>query len=193
MLKMCVLFTFSSYGIHISDGRFYTRVNKTGDWFHVVLNFVWPRDGIKIYHGGVEVKRDRSKAAGNFTNGDRRIVIGRRFSGSDERYASVQMDELLFFNEALTKTEITILSKYRSGSNILFYILSPFQNYASIFFKSIFLNEAKIFKVHKNVIWFNINSNSTLLNLALFERQIPMLLNEIYPDDDLNSCKYLFC
>ena len=74
---MCVIFTYCSYGIHISQGRFHTGAKKTGDWFHVVLNFVWPRDGIKIYNDGVEVKRDRSIAAGNFTHGDRRIAIGR--------------------------------------------------------------------------------------------------------------------
>ena len=118
---MFVIFTCSSYGIHISQGRFYTGANRTADWFHVVLNFIGPSDGVRIYHDTVEVKRDKSKTAGNFTHGDRRIVIGRRFSGSDKRYASVQVDELLFFNQKLTETEIKMLSKYRGVSNILFY------------------------------------------------------------------------
>ena len=105
----------SRYGVRLSDGRFYGEADKLGDWFHVVLNFIGPSDGIRIYHEGVKVITDISTNAGNYTQGDRRIVIGRRFSGSDDRYASVQIDELLFFNEALTETEIIMLGMYNTS------------------------------------------------------------------------------
>ena len=103
--------TCSRYGIHLLDGRFYGEADKLGDWFHVVLNFIGPSDGIRIYHKGVKVISDASKNEGNYTEGDKRIVIGRHFSRSDERYASIQMDELLFFNEALTEDEIILLGE----------------------------------------------------------------------------------
>ena len=101
----------SRYGVHLLDGLFYGEADKQGDWFHVVLNFIGPSDGIKIYHERVKVITGASRTAGNCTQGDRRTVIGRRFSELDERYASVQMDELLFFNEALTEDEIIMLGE----------------------------------------------------------------------------------
>ena len=67
----------SRYGLHLSNGWFYGEADKLGDWFHVVLNFIGPSDGIQIYHEGVKVKSDASKNAGNYTEGERRIVIGR--------------------------------------------------------------------------------------------------------------------
>ena len=85
------------------------------------MNFIGPSDGIQIYNDGVKVTNDASKRPKNYTDGDKNIVIGRRFSDLDKRYASVQVDELLFFNQTLIETEITTLSKCRSISNILFY------------------------------------------------------------------------
>ena len=70
------------------------------------------KDEIQIYNNAEKVATDKTKAAGKNSKGNGRIVIGRHFSGSDGKYASVEMDELLFFNQALTEKEITLLSKY---------------------------------------------------------------------------------
>ena len=43
--------------------------------------------------------------------GDGRIVFGRFYTDVDDRYASVQMDQLLFFNHALTAPEMFKLSQ----------------------------------------------------------------------------------
>ena len=43
--------------------------------------------------------------------GDGKIVFGRVYTDLNMRYASVQMDELLFFNHALITVEILKLSE----------------------------------------------------------------------------------
>ena len=35
-----------------------------------------------------------------------RIVVGRQYTNRDERYASVQVDELIYFNAALTSDDV---------------------------------------------------------------------------------------
>ena len=119
----------SRYGIHLSDGQFYGEADELGDWFHIVLNFIGPSDGIRIYHEGVKVLSDASKDEGNCTQGDRRIVIDRRFSGLDERYASVQRYGLLFFNEALTEDEIILLGEGNT-SKVLHFVVKDRDVYA---------------------------------------------------------------
>ena len=77
-----------------------------------MLNFIGPNNGqgISIYqdgeHKGNETTKD-STSSPDPSSG--RIVIGRLLNG---HYASVQVDELLFFNQTLTESEITMLSQY---------------------------------------------------------------------------------
>ena len=89
--------------------------NKYDHWQHIVLSFVKGRedkDEIQIYNNAEKVATDKTKALGTNSKGNGRIVIGRNFSGSDGKYGSVEIDELLFFNQALPETKITLLSKY---------------------------------------------------------------------------------
>ena len=89
--------------------------NKYDHWHHIVLSFVKGRedkDEIQIYNNAENIATDKTKAVGTNSKGNGRIVIGRHFSGLDGKYASVEMDELLFFNQALTETEIKKFSKY---------------------------------------------------------------------------------
>ena len=90
-------------------------------WFHLVVNFIGPNDGegLRIYYDEVEARssrlgRDSTIAGPSFTifrNLSRRIFIGINFDRNDY-YSSVQVDEMFFFNQALTETEITSLSQY---------------------------------------------------------------------------------
>ena len=64
---------------------------------------------MSIYHDGLAPSSLIASSSSHIP-GDGRIVIGRRFSELDSNYASVQVDELLFFNQALTFTEINALS-----------------------------------------------------------------------------------
>lgn len=117
------------YEIHLLDGKFLASVNKYDHWHHIVLSFVKGRedkDEIQIYNNAEKVATDKTKASGTNSKGNGRIIIGRHFSGLDGKYASVEMDELLFFNQALRETEITILSKYTTEGYI-YYLLFTFE------------------------------------------------------------------
>ena len=60
---------------------------------HIVLNYIGPNNGqgIRIYHDGLQVGSDDTKTVG---------------TEDDSIYASVDMDELLFFSEVLCDHQI---------------------------------------------------------------------------------------
>ena len=100
------------YRTAMSTGNYIAHGTIPSGWFHTVLNFIGPADGIRAYHDGVEVGRDTNIHGNPKHNGDRRIVIGRYFVKSTTSYSSVQVDELLFFDQMLTDDEITIMSQF---------------------------------------------------------------------------------
>ena len=102
---------FCRYRVTMSAGHFQTFDTKPSGWFHVVLNVIGPDNGIRIYHDGIEVASDTTTHGDPKHNGDRRIVIGRYHAKSEGTYSSLQVDELLFFNQMLTDDEITMLSQ----------------------------------------------------------------------------------
>ena len=86
------------------------------EWIHAVLNFIGTNDEevIRIYNNGVQVTNEEiGQTNRTQSTSDGRIVIGRLYTNEDEDsdYASVQVDELLFFNQTLTEPEIAMLSK----------------------------------------------------------------------------------
>ena len=82
-------------------------------WTHFIINYIGSEDGegIRIYYDGVRRENDTSMNLNSFNTGDGRIVIGRVYTDIDDRYASVQLDELIFFNIKLSDSEISILSQ----------------------------------------------------------------------------------
>ena len=76
-----------------------------------MLRYIGPNNGqgIRMLINGEQVDSDKSKYLESFTAGDGRIVVGRRFTDRDQAYASVPVDELIFFNSALTWNEIRTL------------------------------------------------------------------------------------
>ena len=98
-------------------GGLIVRVGPTrpanNDWFHIVLNFIGTNagEGFRIYHGGELVANSTRLISNRFPRIQGSIVIGRAFSTQDERYSSIQVDHLLFFNQALTEEEIKMLSR----------------------------------------------------------------------------------
>ena len=116
-------FSFVRYKIRLFGARFFVaNQTKLSGWFHLVLNFLGPNDGqgIHIYYNG-ELKSVKDKPVQHtYAEGDRRIVIGRYYSGNNntkyDRFASVQVDELLFFNQALKLDEI---SKYFDSLTVI--------------------------------------------------------------------------
>ena len=77
-----------------------------------MLNYVGPNDDeeIRIYHNGNEVASETTLLSLSRSAGDGRIVVGRRYTNRNWDYASVQVDELIFFDQALTQEEINTLA-----------------------------------------------------------------------------------
>ena len=78
---------------------------ETG-WKHILLNFIGPNDGqgAKFFLDGSQVQIDSSKEDMSRTAGDGRIVVGK--SG---HYENMDIDELIFFNQALNYDQIESL------------------------------------------------------------------------------------
>ena len=78
-----------------------------------MLNYIGPNDGegIRIYYNGTEAASDTTRDGGSYSAGDGRIVVGRYYTDHDgaEDYASVQIDELIFFNHALNNDNVNAL------------------------------------------------------------------------------------
>ena len=70
-----------------------------------MLNYIGPADGqgFTIFTDGVLQGSDTSKDTRSRTPGDGRVLIGRAIT---DWYASVEIDELTFWNRALTQQEI---------------------------------------------------------------------------------------
>ena len=83
-------------------------VPKPTGWTHVVLNYIGPNNGqgIQVYHGGEPAGRGDTKSGLKHSPGDGRVVLGRVFTDSNSYYASVDVDEISFFNKALTGGDI---------------------------------------------------------------------------------------
>ena len=71
-----------------------------------MLNYIGPNSGqgISIYYNAEEVTVDTTKRTA-----PRPPVLGRRYTGRDQEYANVDVDELIFFNQSLSTADITAL------------------------------------------------------------------------------------
>ena len=100
------------YLVSLLDGYFIFLETKSFHWRHSVLNYIGPNDhqGINIYHDGGHVGNG-TKTVKQTSRVNGRIIIGKVTYEQRGFYASVQVDELLFYNRALTEEEITMLSQ----------------------------------------------------------------------------------
>ena len=75
------------------------------------MNYHGPNNGqgIRIYYNGTEVDRYTHTILDALSAGDGRVVLGRYKTNIDNNYGSVQVDELIFFNQALSEGDITML------------------------------------------------------------------------------------
>ena len=83
---------------------------KSSEWVHSVTNFYGPNNGqgIRIYHNGQLIGYDSTRTTPNPSKSpvNGKIAIG----NFDDRYASVQVDELFFFNRPVSTAEIKIFN-----------------------------------------------------------------------------------
>ena len=97
------------------DGFFVTTVDKPSPgWTHIVLNYIGPdsRQGIQIYLDGEHTKNDLELTITTYTRtlGDGKVVLGRRYTDQDKNYASVEIDELVFFDSNINMAQIQMLA-----------------------------------------------------------------------------------
>ena len=101
------------FRVYLLDVYYLVIQTRPTGWTHIVLNYIGPNDGqgIRIFYDGQEVTSEIRKSASSSSRpaGDGRIVVGRIYTDQDKLYASMQIDELAFFNEALSSTEITAM------------------------------------------------------------------------------------
>ena len=83
-------------------------VTVPSGWTHVALNYIGPDNGqgIRIYHDGVQTGSDNITSEETFLAGEDWVVVGRFYTKRNQEYATVDVDELLFFNQELSDQEI---------------------------------------------------------------------------------------
>ena len=65
--------------------------------------------GIWMFVNGAKVDSDTSGLGTSRSTGDGRIVVGRSYTDQDKLYASVQVDDMIYFNQALINEDINKL------------------------------------------------------------------------------------
>ena len=98
----------SRYAQAFPTGALAMQTTVPTGWFHVVYNYIGPGngEGVAIYHDGVEELRKTDRSTHAYAAGSGVVVIGRAFPSRDEKYVSLMVDELMFFNRKLTLEEI---------------------------------------------------------------------------------------
>ena len=104
----CFAFRYHAWN---SKSFFYVDVARPTGWVHVVSNFIGTADEMKIYHDGAEaghatriVEEDREE---DRVSNEGTIFVGRFRPNSTSTFV---IDEMLFFNAALSEDDITLLS-----------------------------------------------------------------------------------
>ena len=102
---------FFSVVVELVNGYYVTKPNKPSGWTHIVVNYYGSNStaGIKVFFDGTGTASDTVWSSDSRSTGDGRIVLGRRYTDQDRDYASVMIDELIYFNKALGDDEINVL------------------------------------------------------------------------------------
>ena len=104
---------FVSYWVSVRDGTFFdTTVDKPNGWFHSVLNFFGPDEGLGIYHNGMHVRNIAGKGMDNTSQTPLETL-------SLAEYGLIPMLAILqlmlmncfFINRTLTEKEIRMFSQ----------------------------------------------------------------------------------
>ena len=97
------LMIFFFRNIHLStlDGYYLLEFPRPTVRTHLVLNYIGPQDGIKVYTDGTLGGQDDLIAGNNRSPGKGDVILGRRYTNENNHYGSFDIDELMFFNETL--------------------------------------------------------------------------------------------
>ena len=100
-------FTYFRYNIDEPQGGYVFIINEPSGWVHAVMVYHGVGQGITVYHDGMVVGTDTSRAVGTRVQGTGDMFIGRRLDNSGSLYASVHVDELKLYNRQLSADEIS--------------------------------------------------------------------------------------
>ena len=106
-----IIIYFLKVLVILPNGQIFTDCPKPTEWTHIVMNYIEPNDGegIRMFVNGTEVASDTDTIEWSSSAGDGRIVVGRQITNVDFNYASFQVDELLYFNAALTSDDVQLI------------------------------------------------------------------------------------
>ena len=101
-----LLFRHEGFFLTLSEYQIFVGDFLLSGWTHIALTVLSPRytEHVRMFING-EVAKDTSRFT-RWHSGDGRIVIGREFTDRDEGYTSMHIDELIFFNQALTDDNV---------------------------------------------------------------------------------------
>ena len=83
-----------------------------GEWLHLAGVYYGPNEGegIALYLNGIQVANDTARATtSSVIPGSGKLVVGRKRSEINDRYASVEVDEILLFNRKLSAAEVQMI------------------------------------------------------------------------------------
>ena len=99
--------------MRLVDISFSTKSPKVlGEWLHLVGVYYGPNEGegITLYVNGIQAERDTTQAAmSSVILGSGKLVAGRKRTEINDRYASVEVDEILLFNRKLSSLEVQMI------------------------------------------------------------------------------------
>ena len=97
-----------SFTVNLPVWNYIEDTSVPTGWTHVVLNYLGPDNvkGIRIYYDGTAMASDTTLDLESQLAGDGRVVVGRAYTDQYQRYASVQVDELMFFNQTVSASEL---------------------------------------------------------------------------------------
>ncbi len=68
------------------------------EWFHLVLVFYGPEDGISVFVNGSYNESDFTGNAGDFGEASGNVILGKVFADRDIQFADVNVDEMYFWD-----------------------------------------------------------------------------------------------
>ena len=84
------------------------KIDVTTGWVHGVMVYHGVEQGITVYQDGRKIGTGTDKRhAGAKPRGNGQVGVGLRNHGYRDRYASVSVDEIKFYNQQLTEKEIS--------------------------------------------------------------------------------------
>ncbi len=104
---------YCSFSVQTNTTQYYayTHSAPSATWFHGVFVFHGPTSGISLYINAVLVstKSNGWSPDGGFRESAGEVLLGREFGSGDYNYADATVDELYFWEEALSGGQIAAL------------------------------------------------------------------------------------